>query len=629
MIKFFDKTDLAHGLYVDEIKNKINNYDFNEVENINIILEYYNIIKYYNDSKVKEYLDTNTQGKSIRFIENIRNKFENFIYKENKSLLSVYDEIDFMYLKDFWEIFSNKNFYKKITREEFSYFLNKIEHFIYAIFNFEKIVEHFPEALRTYLLKNKASAEFIILKYFNNSKDVFIPKSLDDEDKNKILKNYIESEEVNINFLKYIIHMPSKQINISDKVKLLSKRRLNLEENNLFKNIENKMNMGIRVGWGEEEKYIEKNGIYEYEYNLNWIKNNLDYSTLLNNFIYIFEMVDSEMRLNLISKKTEIGIYEKAFLGETPFQYNESFVFYHKANKSNLEMRSYYNLLHDFGIKIEDIIEWFFKKYLLDEFKIKDFITKMPNESLSYFEKCRVILPEIDRILKQYNYYLKDKEIDQELLQISSKPLVFKECGSLNHKKYVYMNSKRLNSAAYIFYSNQSTLVIDDEVSDGERSFINILLGKELTLEMFEKYQIQTVNWLINEGFIHINKNGILKISNYDLVYILKEFYYKEVISYWHLKPNTKKELDKLLEKDEVIFENKLFTKGEIDYLNYYLNKSSFGNSLDLRNRYVHGTHSNNEDEHMNDYYIFLKILIIIIIKINDDLCLSIISNKK
>lgn len=35
----------------------------------------------------------------------------------------------------------------------------------------------------------------------------------------------------------------------------------------------------------------------ECEYDLNWIKENNDFPTLLNNFIYLFEFVDMETRI--------------------------------------------------------------------------------------------------------------------------------------------------------------------------------------------------------------------------------------------------------------------------------------------------------------------------------------------
>ncbi len=69
-----------------------------------------------------------------------------------------------------------------------------------------------------------------------------------------------------------------------------------------------------------------------------------------------------------------------------------------------------------------------------------------------------------------------------------------------------------------------------------------------------------------------------------------------------------------------VKFENTLFTIEERKYLNYYLNKKEFSNGMDLRNKYLHGTNSSSEDEQQNDYQILLKLIILIIYKIKDDL---------
>ena len=67
-----------------------------------------------------------------------------------------------------------------------------------------------------------------------------------------------------------------------------------------------------------------------------------------------------------------------------------------------------------------------------------------------------------------------------------------------------------------------------------------------------------------------------------------------------------------------------MFSKPEQDYLNYCLNKSEFINSLDLRNMYGHGTQPfGNENIHHSNYIRFLKLFILIIIKINDELCIK------
>ena len=66
-----------------------------------------------------------------------------------------------------------------------------------------------------------------------------------------------------------------------------------------------------------------------------------------------------------------------------------------------------------------------------------------------------------------------------------------------------------------------------------------------------------------------------------------------------------------------------LFSIPEQKYMNYILNKSEFSDGLDLRNKYVHGTSPNDEKENHQNYIEFLKIMILIVIKINEEFCLS------
>lgn len=61
----------------------------------------------------------------------------------------------------------------------------------------------------------------------------------------------------------------------------------------------------------------------------------------------------------------------------------------------------------------------------------------------------------------------------------------------------------------------------------------------------------------------------------------------------------------------------------ESDYLNYMLN-NKYSNSLFLRNMYLHGTQpAGNEDMHKTNYMIILRLFILVIIKISDELCLK------
>ena len=52
------------------------------------------------------------------------------------------------------------------------------------------------------------------------------------------------------------------------------------------------------------------------------------------------------------------------------------------------------------------------------------------------------------------------------------------------------------------------------------------------------------------------------------------------------------------------------------------MNNSKYGNGPALRNNYVHGTYSLSESKHEEDYMELLKIMVLIIIKINEEFCL-------
>ena len=52
------------------------------------------------------------------------------------------------------------------------------------------------------------------------------------------------------------------------------------------------------------------------------------------------------------------------------------------------------------------------------------------------------------------------------------------------------------------------------------------------------------------------------------------------------------------------------------------LNKSKFSDGLDLRNKYIHSTYSTNETEQQTDYIQLLKLMVLIITKMNDEFCI-------
>ena len=62
--------------------------------------------------------------------------------------------------------------------------------------------------------------------------------------------------------------------------------------------------------------------------------------------------------------------------------------------------------------------------------------------------------------------------------------------------------------------------------------------------------------------------------------------------------------------------------KEKLDLFNSNIEYNDNNDILELRNKYAHGAHSTDEMQHFNDYFKFLEILVLIIIKINEEFCL-------
>jgi len=125
---------------------------------------------------------------------------------------------------------------------------------------------------------------------------------------------------------------------------------------------------------------------------------------------------------------------------------------------------------------------------------------------------------------------------------------------------------------------------------------------------------------LIHEILIH---KGIVEyydseIKNFLLTYSQSA---EILLSIYEVKDDfgkNQKSLPKSLTVEKIIyFDNSLFSKPEQAYFNYFLNKS-----LDLRNSYLHGTQATPDEiqKHEYAYFTYLKLLILIFLKIEDDL---------
>ncbi|MCB5079489.1 hypothetical protein LGW37_04410, partial [Streptococcus mutans] len=128
------------------------------------------------------------------------------------------------------------------------------------------------------------------------------------------------------------------------------------------------------------------------------------------------------------------------------------------------------------------------------------------------------------------------------------------------------------------------------------------------------------IQFLIDNEILS-EKTGKLVFINNKEIDVLQELYMYGEISYFNSNNDERAILDSLSEKGMIEFESSLFSKAEANYLNFLLNNRKFDNSWAIRNKYQHGSPAyESEEQYKFDYSIALLVLVMYIVKINEEL---------
>lgn len=357
------------------------------------------------------------------------------------------------------------------------------------------------------------------------------------------------------------------------------------------------------------------------KYDTKWITENLDYPTLLNNFRYVFDQVDFCWRSNLVSLKYHMGILERSLGIKGKKEYHTGMQFQIINMTSLGQIRGYRSVLSSNGVELENVFKWFFEEYLKNEFKAEGFSFQASSPSASFVEKIKNITSEMDGALKQFRAFLEDGYVDRELFEMSSEHIVLSELHSFLQDKYAYSNSDQLQNEMFLLFSDQSHLTYTEKTKSKYRSFCDLIIHEQMTLNDFAYYQIEPIKWLISRGTIMEDKQKVLHICKERCV-ILKDLYVHEVICP-HYYITYRRTIDELISVGDLRYGNTLFSEPEQSYLNYMLNKKEYSNGLDLRNKYLHGSYSRDEKLQEEDYDHLLIIMALVIMKINEEFCLK------
>ncbi|MFR2725095.1 hypothetical protein [Sellimonas intestinalis] len=599
------------------------------------VIEYYNIGHLIEEKdKINNSIFDCEEEKLKEYAKKIKQVTGKFMYSiDDSNCKEIYDQLDIGWREDFWKLFAEFKVYSHVGEKAFEDILLNAKIAIYDILKYRYIVETYTRIIKKWLLEYWDSAEILLDKYVigKTIKEINLPE-LDRKDIDDIFMHYISSPYAHINRLEIIQNIKNtKQFTVSDKIKANAVKR----RKELIEQIE-KENRGIRVDTqicvsfrDDIQRQPEDNlpNCEYYIYDRKWLSENQDEATLLNNFIYLLEFFDFGMRPTFLSKEWECSSLERVFKLKTENDYLVSGAYNYKIGLTVTQLKAYYLELQRLGKPLEAIIEWFFREYLKQEFHVENFVVTMPSENSSYLEKCRLLLPELESILKQYKLYVEERQIDRDLLEITSGSVDISKMPSLVENKYLYGKGEEFQRVKFDFFSDQSMLHWVKRINKNYRNFFNLILNEKICKEDYGSYVTEELNWLGKNKWIYYDEEGYIRFYNIQQIVLFADLVRNDFINICSFKKYEKEQYDKIIDefikKDMMRYGNGLFSEPEQDWVSFIFNKSRFNNSMDIRNRYMHGTQANSYDEprHMENYFYILLVCIFYIIKINDDLC--------
>lgn len=650
---FFSCSDLSTCSNLDLAEKRIKEIGNKEPNDIESIIELWHIRKFFDEEcrlirwSDEEYnsLKTATSGYSgiiARYFQHI----------EKNDVKSLYENLNWKYKASFWNIVDQFKCFKIIDDEILKEILeNNINNLRYVLTN-KKLVEKFKFVIKEVLLHEKNAAHILIDEFvgdslFDSKKHYYIPDNLSIEDRENIILSYLNSETANLNYIRLIVQ--TKNIDgkfvLSPKTKYIAKKRAKKINEDLLNNPRTCFsNSQINIAFTNDKDgkiltFSKEKGCPSIQYRKQYIHSCSSIEKVFY-FGQIFEWLDTNSMLTLINKNSEVEAFELLIKNNSKTAYPNYMAFELKNNLAIYQINGYCSTIYQKGNTLEQILESFYSDFLKDEFGYPGLKIRLPKPENKWIERCRIIFPELDNIARQYDTYIDEGNIDSEYLSML-KPKKLTETKSFLSNKYYEINEENTdisNILNLLFNKNVLLAHVDPYKDKHYLSFSNLMEHETVFYSNYEDFQKHKLDFLIEKNIIYVDSNDKIKYSKESVMPVFKSLWEFGCCSYWHYEEDVRKELDDMISKGWVNIDDHLFSKNERHYFSYYMDNSEFTNGYAYRNHYAHGSVPNVEDEvaHAVAYFTLLRLLIILLLKIYDDLyiarlvcCLNIDSPKK
>jgi hypothetical protein len=374
--------------------------------------------------------------------------------------------------------------------------------------------------------------------------------------------------------------------------------------------------------------YTDEEGCIVCKYDANLI-DRLNYSDIVYYFKNDFEYLTRMSFIKLISMRSQEDVVERIMGLSAIGTYRENIRFKVMDQLAVIQMAAMINVLKATDRRMEIAIKSFYEDYLKEKYGYPAQTITIPLVECSYVEKFRALAPEMDAVIKQYNLYSNEGEIDPELLVLESSIKVT-DSASCVDKKYFVVNESNsdLQKLFFLLLSDQSMLQYVYPLNDERHhTFFSLLKTmKPIDCTKYEQYQLNSMQPLIDNGIVKIGDDSRLQVLDWPKVIVLHHMYVYKACSFWHYPPMMQKVILEMEKAGWVTTYNKLLTPEEQNYFSFILNNERFTNAYAIRNRYAHGNNAPAEDEQLHEiaYTRLLIMFVLLLLKIDDDLAIKV-----
>lgn len=343
---------MSSGWYLQEMETFFQHWDEKIRDpDLKTILELYNIEQYLDTGlRLTAWTDEQFTGyqERCKVIPQILGRYFSTVTNEN--LQALCQSVNWEYVDDFWQLICDYKVYLRIASETIGALLNSNENFVWYILRHKALTETFGQVLTEHLAHNSNTAEELLSQFFaahTRHRQLYFPKEFTQVMRDQVLWEYVERDDANLNYLQLLERsQSSKEFPLSDKLKLRARRKKEELQKKLFAGRPG-FSYGVEITFKSipdgslEEIYHTEDHIFTYVYSREWLEENRDYPTLLNNFIYLFKYVDLCFRSTFVSRKAELSPLEGHLGVKGKKDYIFGSQFNAKEMRTQLQMMAY------------------------------------------------------------------------------------------------------------------------------------------------------------------------------------------------------------------------------------------------------------------------------------------------